>query len=77
MNFEKQMEFLLQNQAHHDAKIGQLIENHRKHDAEITRILAMQAKNEKLMGDLVESVTSLARIAHAHENRITGLEDRA
>ena len=27
MNFEKQMEFLLQNQANHDAKIGQLIES--------------------------------------------------
>ncbi|MEO5923247.1 MAG: hypothetical protein ABIR70_05400 [Bryobacteraceae bacterium] len=84
MDFERQMEFLLQNQAHHDAKIAQLIENHRQHDAEITRILgmqakneAMQAKNEKMMADLMESVGSLARIAHAHENRITRIEDRA
>jgi hypothetical protein len=35
----------------------------------------MQQKNEVLLGHVIESVDSLARIAHAHENRITGLED--
>jgi hypothetical protein len=34
-------------------------------------------KNEILLGEVMESVNSLARIAHAHEQRITGLEDRA
>lgn len=76
MNFERQMEFLLQNQANHDAKIAQLLENHKQHDTEIVKILGMQAKNEQLMGELVESVTSLARIAHLHEQRISGVEDR-
>ena len=31
-------------------------------------------KNEVLLGHVLESVDSLARIAHAHEQRITGLE---
>ena len=39
-------------------------------------LFRMQAKNEQLMGELVESVTSLARIAHLHEQRLSGLEDR-
>jgi len=33
-------------------------------------------KNEVLLGQVMESVNSLARIAHAHERRITGLEDQ-
>jgi hypothetical protein len=36
----------------------------------------MQEKNEVLLGHVMESIDSLARIAHAHENRITGLEDQ-
>ena len=35
-----------------------------------------QAKTEIMLAQVVESVGSLARIAHAHENRITNLEDR-
>ncbi len=33
-------------------------------------------KNEVLLGQVMESVNSLARIAHAHERRISDLEDR-
>jgi hypothetical protein len=33
-------------------------------------------KNEVLLANVIESVNSLARIAHAHEQRISGLEDR-
>ena len=36
-----------------------------------------QNKNEKLVAAMVEGINSLARIAHAHENRITNLEDRS
>ena len=35
-----------------------------------------QAKTEMMLAQVVESVGSLARIAHAHEQRITNLEDR-
>ena len=31
-------------------------------------------KNQRLMADVIESINSLARIAHAHEQRISGLE---
>jgi hypothetical protein len=33
-----------------------------------------QAKNETMIAQIIESITSLARIAQAHENRISGLE---
>jgi len=33
-----------------------------------------QAKNQTLMAQVMESVSSLARIAYAHEQRITELE---
>lgn len=33
-------------------------------------------KNQILIAEIMESVNSLSRIAHAHEQRITGLEDR-
>ncbi len=36
----------------------------------------MQAKNEKLITQVIESIDSLARIAHAHERRISDIEDR-
>lgn len=36
----------------------------------------MQAKNERLITQVIESIDSLARIAHAHEKRISDIEDR-
>ena len=35
-----------------------------------------QQKNEVLLGHVLESIDSLARIAHAHEKRIADIEDR-
>ena len=35
-----------------------------------------QHKNEILLAQVMDSVGSLARIAHVHERRITNLEDR-
>jgi hypothetical protein len=60
MDVQKTIEFLLQNQAKHDAQIGRLIN--------------LQNRNEKMLAHVVESIDGLARIAHAHEQRITGLE---
>ena len=47
-----------------------------KHDAAFQKYDAAFAKNQILLSQVVESIDSLARIAHAHEQRITGLEDR-
>ena len=81
MDVQKQIEFLLQNQASHDAKIAVLLQNQADHDAKISVLLDMQAKNEKayaktqtMLAEVVESIDSLARIAHAHESRLTHLE---
>ena len=41
------------------------------------RLVSSQTKTEKMLAEVVESINSLARIAHAHENRITHLEDRS
>ena len=37
----------------------------------------MQAKNEVLMGQVLESINALARIAAAHEHRISTIEGRS
>ena len=44
---------------------------------ETQKLAESQVKTEKLVAEVVESINSLARIAHAHENRITHLEDRS
>ena len=68
MDVEKQIEFLLQNQASHDAKIGQLLDMQRRNED-------MQRRNEVLIAQVIESIDSLARIAHVHEQRIDRLEN--
>ncbi len=70
MDVEKQIEFLLQNQASHDAKIDQLIENARHQDRHLGKLVELQTKNELLMADLMSAVMS-------HERRISGLEGRS
>jgi phage shock protein A len=35
-----------------------------------------QRKNEVLLAQVLESIDTLARIAHLHERRISGLEER-
>ena len=41
-----------------------------------TRNEEIQAKNEQMLTQVIESIDSLARIAHAHERRISDIEDR-
>ena len=54
--------------------VESLFHSQDRHDKQLDRLEQMQVKNETLMGQLMESISSLARIAHAHEDRISGLE---
>jgi flagellar biosynthesis/type III secretory pathway chaperone len=58
-----------------DQRLDKLTERHEALTQTVELTARMQQKNEVLIAHLIESVGSLARIAHAHENRITGLED--
>jgi hypothetical protein len=89
MNIDQRLEALthaaemsFQRQNSHDDNLDRLFEVQRQHEANLDRLFemqarneAMQAKNELVLADLMESVNSLARIAHAHETRIENLED--
>jgi hypothetical protein len=75
-------EMSLQRQNSHDDNLDRLFEVQGKHKAKLDRLFEvqsrneeMQAKNERLLAQLMESVNSLARIAHAHEQRPTHLEN--
>ena len=73
-----------------DQRLDKLTERHEALTQTVELIAHMQQKNEEahqknellleknqvLIAHVMESVDSLARIAHAHEQRITGLEDR-
>jgi hypothetical protein len=59
-----------------DQRLDKLAERHEALTQSVELIARMQEKNEVLLGHVMESIDSLARIAHAHENRITGLEDQ-
>ena len=50
-------------------------EAHQKNEEALQRNEALLEKSQILIVHVIESVDSLARIAHAHENRSTGLED--
>ncbi len=67
------VELLLHTQREAFAKHDTLFE---KHEVAFEKYDAAFAKNQVLLGHVMESIDSLARIAHAHENRITGLEDQ-
>jgi flagellar biosynthesis/type III secretory pathway chaperone len=58
-----------------DQRLEKLTERHEALTQTVELVAHMQQKNEVLLAHVIESVDSLARIAHAHENRITGLED--
>lgn len=91
MNVEKTIEFLLETQARHDAQIAKLIETQSKlTDAQAKNEGLMASVLEGIGGikdsirdmkdsiwDMKESILGLARIAQAHENRISGLEGEA
>jgi hypothetical protein len=51
-------------------------ENERLHEKAYQENEEAHRKNEVLLGHVIESIDSLARIAHAHEQRISGIEDR-
>jgi hypothetical protein len=73
-----------------DQRLDKLAERHEALTQSVELIARMQAKNEEahqrnevlleknqvLIAHVMESIDSLARIAHAHEQRITGLEDQ-
>jgi hypothetical protein len=67
------VELLLHTQREAFAKHDAFFE---KHEVAFERYDAAFGKNQVLLSQVVESIHSLARIAHAHEQRITGLEDR-
>ena len=58
-----------------DQRLEKLTERHEALTQTVERVAHMQEKNEVLLAHGIESVDSLARIAHAHENRITRFED--
>lgn len=66
------VEMLVQRQNSHDDNLDRLFEMQGEQYKHLT---GLQAKNEIALAQLMESVNSLARIAHAHEQRITHLED--
>jgi hypothetical protein len=66
-----------------DQRLDKLTKRHEALTQTVELIARMQQRNEEahyknevLIGQVMESVNSLARIAHAHESRITGLEDQ-
>ncbi|HSR07001.1 MAG TPA: hypothetical protein VLM42_07620 [Bryobacteraceae bacterium] len=65
-----------------DQRLEKLTERHEALAQTMELVVHMHEKNEALLEksqtlivQVIESVDSLARIAHAHENRITHVED--
>jgi hypothetical protein len=72
-----------------DERLDRLAERHEELTQTVQIIAGMQLQNEEahrknevmleknqiLLAHVMESVDSLARIAHAHENRISNLEE--
>jgi hypothetical protein len=54
--------------------LEKLKERHEALSQTVEIIAGMQRKNEERMGEVMEAINSLARIAEAHERRISGLE---
>lgn len=66
-----------------DQRLDKLTERHEALTQTVELIAHVQRKNEEahqknevLLAHVIESVGSLARIAHAYEQRIIGLEDQ-
>jgi len=62
------VELLLRSQSDAKATVESLLKSQ-------TKTETMLAKTETMLAEVVGSINSLARIAHAHEERISGLED--
>lgn len=58
-----------------DQRLEKLTERHEALTQTVELVAHMQQKNEVLLVHVIESVDSLARVAHAHESRITRPED--
>jgi uncharacterized protein YktB (UPF0637 family) len=64
-----------------DERLARLAERHEALTQSVELIAHLQQKNEEtleknqvLMAHVIENIDRLARIAHAHEQRISGLE---
>ena len=57
-----------------DERLDRLTERHEALTQTVELLAQSQQKNEILMAQVLESINSLARIAHAHERRISDLE---
>ena len=79
MDFEERLERLRERHEALTQTVELMIhlhqEDHLKHEAALTKHDEALAKNQVLMAQVLESIDSLARIAHAHERRISNLED--
>jgi hypothetical protein len=65
--FERGLEHLLQTQAGQQITVDKILQAQ-------SNLLQAQAKNEELLGQALDAINSLARIAESHEKRISGLE---
>jgi flagellar biosynthesis/type III secretory pathway chaperone len=57
-----------------DERLDRLTERHEALTQTVELLAQSQQKNEVLMAQVLESINSLARIAHTHEQRISNLE---
>ena len=59
-----------------DERLDRLTERHEALTQTVELIAAAQIKNDERMAELTETMTRLANIIIAHEQRIENLEDR-
>ena len=59
-----------------DERLDRLTERHESLTQTVELIAAAQIKNDERMAELTETMTRLANIIIAHEQRIEDLEDR-
>ena len=72
--FERGLEHLLATQAGQHTNIERLQAASEAQRGTIDKILEAQRKNEVLMGQALEAINSLARIAQSHERRLDDIE---
>jgi flagellar biosynthesis/type III secretory pathway chaperone len=58
-----------------DERLERIAERHEALAQAVEIVAGMQQKNETLLTHVIESIDSLARIAHMHEQRLSHLED--
>jgi hypothetical protein len=59
-----------------DERLERLTERHEALTQTVELLVHSQQKNEEMLAHVIESIDSLARIAHAHEQRLSNLEGR-